>query len=68
MKGAKWNYAYWLQNEELSFGLGETQSVVKQWIESCGYTYFTFEEMFYAEEIPVLIHELEYFVMNGNEK
>lgn len=49
---AKWNYAYWLQNEELSFGLGETQSVVKQWIESCGYTYFTFEEMFYAEDSP----------------
>ena len=38
---AKWNYAFWLQNEELSFGAGETQSVVRQWIESAGYSYFT---------------------------
>ena len=96
---AKWNYAFWLQNEELSFGAGETQSVVRQWIESAGYSYFTYEEMFDAEEepeeslyegitgafievlievvkelhesgfikeqfgkeIPVLIHELEYY-------
>ncbi|MBD5519130.1 MAG: DUF4303 domain-containing protein [Lachnospiraceae bacterium] len=49
---AKWNYAFWLQNEELSFGVGETQSVVKQWIESEGYSYFTYEEMFEAEEEP----------------
>lgn len=96
---AKWNYAFWLQNEELSFGEGETQPVVRQWIESAGYSYFTYEEMFDAEEdpeeslyegiteafiavlievvrelhesgfikeqfgkeIPVLIHELEYY-------
>lgn len=96
---AKWNYAFWLQNEELTFGEGETQTDVKQWIEASGYTYFTYEEMFEAEEepeeslyegiteawiqvlvevvrelhesgfireqfgreIPVLIHELEYY-------
>lgn len=96
---AKWNYAFWLQNEEMSFGTGETQSYVKQWIKDLGYTYFTYEEMFEAEEepeeslyegiteafiqvlievvkelheshfikeqfgreIPVLIHELEYY-------
>ncbi|MDE7178135.1 MAG: hypothetical protein K2O59_09985 [Lachnospiraceae bacterium] len=37
--------AFWLQNEELSFGVGKTQSVVKQWIESEGYSYFTYEEI-----------------------
>lgn len=96
---AKWNYAFWLQNEELSFGTGETQFMVRQWIESAGYSYFTSEEMFLAQEepderlyegitaafvevlvevvkelhesgfikeqfgkeIPVLIHELEYY-------
>ena len=49
---AKWNYAFWLQNEELSFGEGETQSVVRQWIEKEGYSYFTYEEMYEAEEGP----------------
>lgn len=96
---AKWNYAFWLQNEELSFGVGETQTVVRQWIENAGYSYFTYEEMFgtsespeeglyegiteaffevlievvrelhesgfikeqFGKEIPVLIHELEYY-------
>lgn len=96
---AKWNYAFWLQNEELSFGTGETQPVVRQWIENSGYTYFNYEEMFgdgespeeslyegiteaflevlievvrelhesgfikeqFGKEIPVLIHELEYY-------
>lgn len=96
---AKWNYAFWLQNDEISFGTGETQSYVKQWIKDLGYSYFTYEEMFEAEEgpeeslyegiteafiqvlievvkelhesyfikeqfgreIPVLIHELEYY-------
>ncbi len=49
---AKWNYAFWLQNEELSFGVGETQTVVKQWIENAEYSYFTYEEMFGAGESP----------------
>lgn len=49
---AKWNYAFWLQNEELSFGAGETQVYVKQWIEDMGYSYFTYQEMFEAEEEP----------------
>lgn len=96
---AKWNYAFWLQNEELSFGEGETQPLVREWIENSGYSYFTYEEMFgagespeesmyediteafievlievvrelhesgfikeqFGKEIPVLIHELEYY-------
>ncbi len=102
---AKWNYAFWLQNEELSFGAGETQAVVRQWIENAGYSYFTYEEMFgagespeeglyegitetflevlievvkelhesgfikeqFGKEIPVLIHELEYYEEIGEQ-
>ena len=29
---AKWNYAYWLQNEEFVFGIGETKQIVQNWI------------------------------------
>lgn len=96
---AKWNYAYWLQNNELEFGLGETQKFVKNWIKENGYTYYNYDEMFkakkmppeetycgitigfvrvlveiikelhssgfikeqFGKEIPVLVHELEYY-------
>lgn len=33
---AKWNYAFWLQNEELCFGLGDTAETVRQWIDGLG--------------------------------
>lgn len=29
---ARWNYAFWLQNEELCFGRGDTEELVRQWI------------------------------------
>lgn len=29
---ARWNYAFWLQNEELCWGLGDTAEAVRQWI------------------------------------
>lgn len=31
-KEAKWNYAFWLQNEEFVFGIGDTKKIVKKWI------------------------------------
>ena len=96
---AKWNYAFWLQNEEYSFGIGDTQEIVKEWIVQQGFCYYTYEEMFdsdqepdaetyegiteafvreliavvkdlhksgfiknqFGKDIPVLIHELEYY-------
>ena len=96
---AKWNYAFWLQNEEYSFGIGDTQEIVKKWIVQKGFRYYTYEEMFdsdqepdaetyegiteafvreliavvkdlhksgfiknqFGKDIPVLIHELEYY-------
>ena len=96
---AKWNYDFWLQNEEYSFGIGDTQEIVKKWIVQKGFRYYTYEEMFdsdqepdaetyegiteafvreliavvkdlhksgfiknqFGKDIPVLIHELEYY-------
>ena len=29
---AKWNYAYWLQNEEFVFGSGKTKQIVQDWV------------------------------------
>lgn len=43
---AKWNYAFWLQNIELEFGIGETHKIVKSWIEQQGYNYYSYNEMF----------------------
>lgn len=36
---ARWNYVFWLQNNELSFGTDDTARIVRQWIISCGYPY-----------------------------
>lgn len=98
---AKWNYAFWLQNDKLVFGINETAEIVKQWILSKQLPFFTYEEMFetdecngvddeqlyritqefvdvlvdvvkelhgsgfmksnFKNEIPVIIHELEYY-------
>ena len=96
---AKWNYAFWLQNQELVFGVDETQQMVKDWIEKSGFCYYSSDELFggetepdeesyegiteafvqvlveivqelhssgfiqkqFGREIPVLIHELEYY-------
>lgn len=30
---ARWNYAYWPQNEELVFGIGRTRKYVKEWLK-----------------------------------
>ena len=47
---ARWNYAFWLQNEEYVFGAGETQPMVRRWIEGKGFRYYSYEEMFADEE------------------
>lgn len=36
---ARWNYVFWLQNNELSFGTDDTAKIVRQWIISSGYDY-----------------------------
>ncbi len=103
---ARWNFAYWLQNCEYFFGLDEeTQPIVKRWIASKGFKYYTYEEMVlsdkepnpktyegitqafvnelvaivkelhksgfirskFGKDIPVLIHELEYYEEIANQ-
>lgn len=49
---AKWNYAFWLQNDELVFGRGKTKDIVKQWIEDRGFTYLSYDEMFNSDNSP----------------
>lgn len=95
---ARWNYAFWLQNEFFCFGIGETAIDVKNWLENNQLPYYedcdeawdddeTYDDvevitkMFveelicivkeihqsdllmkkYGKEIPVIIHELEYY-------
>ncbi len=37
---ARWNYAYWLQYEDLYFGIDGTEDDVKQWVKSNGWPYY----------------------------
>lgn len=37
---ARWNYAYWLQNEFFCFGSGNTAADVKNWIMQNGFPYY----------------------------
>ena len=82
---AKWNYAFWLQNEELCLGHGDTAKDVRNWIH--GQELWEQEDEIteafvrllvmvvkgihasgllkdkFGKEIPILIHELEYYDM-----
>ena len=88
---ARWNYACWLQNEELIFGEGEESALIQAWIkenrlfdcdtyndddQGCKITEAFvnilvdvvrdlhesgFIKKIFGKEIPILIHELEYY-------
>lgn len=46
----RWNYAYWLQNEELRFGFGDTAEIVKSWIIDQGLEYHEDLDYEFTEE------------------
>ena len=96
---ARWNYAFWLQNDDLVFGVDDTADIVRDWIIESGFAYCqacettpaeyeseitkAFVEMLvdivkelhesgfiketFGHEIPVLIHELEYYYEIGEQ-
>lgn len=37
---ARWNYAFWLQNDFFCFGIGETADIVKNWINENHLPYY----------------------------
>lgn len=43
---AKWNYAFWLQNTELYFGMEETQKYVKGWLADNKFPYISSQELY----------------------
>lgn len=51
---ARWNFAFWLQNEEFKFGLGQTQEIVKKWLKKNKFKYYTYQEVFKSDlDIPI---------------
>lgn len=42
---AKWNFAFWLQNNEYKLGEGETQELVKKWMKKKDHRYHSNEEL-----------------------
>ena len=52
---AKWDYAYWPQNELFVFGCDKTEKIVKDWMLAKGLGYMTYEEFFsegFDENLP----------------
>lgn len=37
---ARWNYAFWIQNEFFTFGEDETADIVKKWVTDNGFSYY----------------------------
>ena len=87
---ARWNYAFWLQNEELKFGVYESELIVQNWIKENNFTIEDDEKITTAfvdvlisivkelhksgfikekfnKEIPLIIHELEYYEEIANQ-
>lgn len=43
---ARWNYAFWLQNEEYVFGYDkQSKKLVKQWLDQNGFPYYSESEI-----------------------
>lgn len=48
---ARWNFAFWLQNDELSFGgnlhktPGDSPALVARWVRSIGFPFYTAQEI-----------------------
>lgn len=42
---ARWNYAYWRQNQEFVYGTGETSEIVHRWIVQKGFPEYTYKEI-----------------------
>ena len=47
---ARWNYAFWIQNEFFCFGTDETAGCVKDWILQNGLPYYEDDEVWNDEE------------------
>ena len=95
-KEARWNYAFWLQNQELYFGAGDSADDIRLWLEAKGLPFYDDNEVLsdesyrdlervthlfvdeliavvrelhaekfltskFGRELPVIIHELEYY-------
>lgn len=65
---ARWNFAFWLQNDELSFGgnlhktPGDSPALVARWVRSIGFPFYT------AQEIEIVPDEDIDEVMMEGEK
>ena len=61
---AKWNYAYWLQNEIFILGLDETKTIVKDWFIKNSLGYKTYEEFFNNEVDEKICNKIDKKVKN----
>ena len=60
---AKWNFAFWLQNEEMVFGTGKTRPIVEKWLEENNLV--DKDEKITATFINVLVNVVEELHQSG---
>ena len=41
---ARWNYAFWLQNEFFCFGVGDTAGIVRDWLAENNFPFYEYED------------------------
>ena len=56
---AKWNYAYWAQNELYVFGLENNKEEIKKWFVKNNFGYLTYDEFFSQDIDETLIEEID---------
>ena len=61
---AKWNYAFWLQNEIFILGLDETKEIIKSWFVKNNLGYKSYEEFFNDEIDDKLCSKIDKKIKN----
>lgn len=41
---ARWNYAFWMQNEFFCFGVGDTAGIVRKWLAENNFPFYEYED------------------------
>lgn len=56
---ARWNYAFWLQNDFFCFGLGDTAGAVRNWIAENNFPFYEENDPIWLDDSdPILYDEL----------
>ena len=61
---ARWNYAYWLQEDLYVFGDNDTKEIIKNWLLKNNFGYMDYDEYFNSEVEDELINNIDSAIKN----